>query len=124
MKKKRWDHQKAIRQQWDQAINGILKMTGGGMKQKSDGSTTFCFGNCTMSGKGVYSSFTRYLVKKLKELVMIYILEMNSILHKCFLNLEKELLKLEMTRLESSTVPASKSIYIEILWQQRTWQIF
>jgi hypothetical protein len=38
------------------------------MKQKSDGSTAFCFGNCTMSGKGVYSSFTRYLVKKLKEL--------------------------------------------------------
>jgi hypothetical protein len=31
MKKKRWDHQKAIRQQWDQAINGILKMTGAGM---------------------------------------------------------------------------------------------
>ena len=68
MKKKRWDHQKAIRQQWDQAVNGILKMTGAGMKQKSDGSTAFCFGNCTMSGKGVYSSFTRYLVKKLKEL--------------------------------------------------------
>jgi hypothetical protein len=65
-------------------------MTGAGIKQKSDGSTALCFGNCTMSGKGVYSSFTRYLVKKLKELVMIYILEMNSILHKCFLNLEKE----------------------------------
>jgi hypothetical protein len=90
MKKKRWDHQKAIRQQWDEAINGILKMTGAGMKQKSVGSTASCFGNSTMSGKGVYSSFTRYLIKKLKELVMIYILEMNSILRKCFLNLEKE----------------------------------
>ena len=54
-----WDHQKAIRKQWDQAVNGIIKMAGAGMKQKSDGSAAFSFGNCTMSGNGVYSSFTR-----------------------------------------------------------------
>ena len=57
MKKKRWDHQKAIRQQWDQAVNGILKMNGAGMKQKSDGTTAFSFGNCTMSLFLIYALF-------------------------------------------------------------------
>jgi hypothetical protein len=38
-----------------------------------------------------------------------------------FPELIKELLRLEMTKLELIIVPASKSILIEILWQQRLW---
>jgi hypothetical protein len=55
-----------------------------------------------MSGKGVYS-FTRYLVKKPKELGYdLYSRdEFNS--SKMFPELGEELLRLEMTRLESST---------------------
>jgi hypothetical protein len=99
-------------------------MTGAGMKQISDGSTALYFGNCTMSGKGVYSSsFTRYLVKKLKEFGYDLYSRDEFNTSQMFPEL-KELLRLEMSRLESSTVLASKSIYIEILWQQRIWQIF
>jgi hypothetical protein len=44
---------KTIKKQFD----NVLNITGGGMKQKSDGSTTFCFGNCTLHILFIYALF-------------------------------------------------------------------
>jgi hypothetical protein len=97
-------------------------MTGGGIKQKSDGSTAFCFGNCTMSGKGVYSSFTRYLVKKLKELVIYSRDEFNTF--QMFPELGERVIEAGNDKIRIKYCPTIKvHIYIQV-WQYITWQIF
>lgn len=70
-KKRQFDLSLALRREMDLAFSAILKMAGKKSGHKSDGTLILNIGDCQMGrGKnaGVYSTFQRYMVKKIRAL--------------------------------------------------------
>ncbi len=71
MLKRKFDHSRALKREYDIAIAAVLKMAGKKPHEKADGTVIFCIGDCMMgtaSSVGKYAGFQNELVKKVREL--------------------------------------------------------
>ena len=70
-KRAQFDLQRSLQRELDLGVAAILSLAGKKIDQKSDNTVLFCLGDCSIGkpGKiGYYSTFSKYLLKKLKEL--------------------------------------------------------
>lgn len=70
-KKRRFDHQSALKREQDLSLSSVLKMADKNMSRRSDGTVAFCFGDSPMGVTGQigdYGRFQNYVVKKLRQL--------------------------------------------------------
>ena len=90
-KKRQFELARAQRRELDLAVTGILAMAGRRRNDKSDfrsdGTVVFSVGDCeigTPGSIGYYSTFTRYLVKRVRELGYPVVLHSEHNTSQCF----------------------------------------